>query len=255
MKLRWLALAFGLTLASASIVGCGSDDDDKNTGNNPPGAGGGGGNGGENGGGHGDHKLDAGEYRGVFSGGGENGMIEVTVPEGSSAASHHLLADDGSVSLTGTLTPTGGQAIELTGSYDPETGALSLSGGGYTLNGTITEGGFSGDYTGPNGAGKFQATSNANGSVEVFCGSIAGAGNGPMTLIVTGSTAKGYVEPDGKNPVHLSCTIAGSEIDCKIVEVSTVEVIGSASDAGWSGTYENSANGDKGTWTVSSCGG
>lgn len=251
MKLNWLALAFGLTLASTSLVGCGSDDDDNNSGKNPPATPGGGDAGGED---HGKHKLASGAYRGIFTGGSEMGVIDVTVPEASSAASVHLLADGNTIPLTGTLTPAGGEAVELTGSFDPESGTVSLEGGGYSLLGSLNDNGFGGGYSGPNGGGSFQAASNADGKTEVFCGSIEGAGNGPLTLLVMSATkAFGYVEPDGKTPANMECTIEGTNIDCELLMHPTVEFTGSSSETGWSGTYENTKNGDEGTWTAGSC--
>lgn len=249
MMTRYLALGFLLILASTSLVGCGSSDDDN--GNNPASGGAGSGN-------HEEHegkKLAPGTYRGVFTGGSEMGAIEVTVPEASGPSSLHLLADHDTVSLTGSLIPAGGQPIEIAGSFNPATGAISLSGGGYSLNGTVTDSGFSGSFSGPNGSGNFQATSDADGKTKVYCGAITGAGNGPLTLLVTGATATGYVEPDGKTPAHLQCTIAGENIDCDVIEHPTVEFSGASNESGWGGTYENTKNGDKGDWSASACGG
>lgn len=242
MNARWLILGLALTLAPASLVGCGDSDD---TSGSPQGGGGGTPNGGT--------QLAAGSYRGVFTGDSDMGSIEVVVPADSHAASLHLLHDGTTTPLTGTITPAGGEPVQLTGTYDPATGALSLSGGGYTLTGTVSSGGFSGSYTGPNGSGSFQATSDADGSTKVYCGGIAGTATGALTLLVKGATATGYVLPDGKNPAHLSCTITGSDIECGVTEHPTVEVSGSSNDSGWSGTWKNNGNDDNGTWTATSC--
>jgi len=52
----------------------------------------------------------------------------------------------------------GGKTFSLTGTYDEATKTLSISGGGYTLTGTLTGSTLSGTYTGPNGAGSVATT-------------------------------------------------------------------------------------------------
>lgn len=106
-------------------------------------------------------------YQGTFAGNaGENGAMTITVPTATSAslvsfsalrANVSLASTSSLVNVTGTLTFVSGGTINLTGTFDPSTGAFSLAGGGYTFKGTLSNANVSGTYAGPNGPGTWAA--------------------------------------------------------------------------------------------------
>ena len=93
-----------------------------------------------------------------------------------------------------------GRTVSLTGSYDPSSGAFLLSGGGYSLTGQASGGGFSGNYTGPNGSGSFALLSASQGEVAVFCGSFKGDDDGVWNVSAQsgGSAVGAWASRSGK---------------------------------------------------------
>lgn len=241
MKRSLIVLGCALALVPVVVaVGCGSSD---SGGDNGPAGGG---------------ALGPGQYRGLLTSSTESGVIDVTVPGsgGASTQSKHGLDTADEKALTGSLVVTGGAPIALTGSYDPDLGTVSLSGGGYSLNGTVANGGFSGTYTGPNGGGSFTVASNAGGTTQVLCGSVSGQGaNGPLNMLVTGSSAIGFVLPDGKSVAHITCSISGTTMTCSVQEDPNVAVTGTLNGDTWTGTAINSSKGEQASWTASPCSG
>lgn len=145
-------------------------------------------------------------YQGVFAGGtGENGVLTITVPGATSAPplSHSATrasfgAASPVVDVTGTLAFVGGGSVNLTGTFDRSTGALSLTGGAYTFTGTLVNGVLGGNYVAPNGSGLFATLTSATNSVLVFCGIYSGIDpntgvhfNGIWDLTLAGATFVG----------------------------------------------------------------
>src|SRR5262245_3294828 len=54
-------------------------------------------------------------------------------------------------SATGTINLENGGTVALTGTYDSSSGALTLSGGGYSFTGTVAKGEIFGTFTAPDG--------------------------------------------------------------------------------------------------------
>src|SRR5580704_12192373 len=80
----------------------------------------------------------SGEYKGELSGPGLTGVLDVTFGSGSSATSATRVQDtQDQETATGTLTLSGGATFQLSGSFDPDTKALSIAGGGYAFSGTL----------------------------------------------------------------------------------------------------------------------
>ena len=100
---------------------------------------------------------------------GETGVLELFVDEATSSA-------------TGTLRRTSGGNVTLDGSY-ASSGALSVSGGGYSLSGTTGGGAITGGYTGPKGSGSFAVLPDASGAASVFCGTYMGDTDGAWNLV------------------------------------------------------------------------
>ena len=75
-----------------------------------------------------------------------------------------------SISATGSLSQIGGGTTALSGTYDSGSKNLSLSGGGYSMSGTLAGGAVTGTLTVPMGAaGTFATTNSCSGVVEVYC--------------------------------------------------------------------------------------
>jgi hypothetical protein len=167
--------------------------------------------------------------------GGESGTLDVDVPEASSTSG---LLHDATDGATGTITWSTGGTVPLTGSYDPATGALTLSGGGYSLTATIKDGQGGGSYTGPKGTGSFVVT--AGSGVEVFCGTFDNDDHtsyGVWNLVRTGSQLGGTYHDDARN--------AGGIISGKMASdgvhftLDDVGATGSIDGDSVSGTYAN----------------
>ena len=107
---------------------------------------------------------------------GTNGTLAVKVQGAVASASvpfrlpwvATLHAD--SVSATGSLSLVGGGTASLSGTYDTGSKALSVSGGGYSLSGTLGGTTVTGTLTVPGGsAGAFTTMSTSSGAVTVYC--------------------------------------------------------------------------------------
>jgi hypothetical protein len=112
------------------------------------------------------------------------------------------------VPVTGVATIPGGGTVALTGTLDGN--ALSLTGGGYTLTGTLSRGRFSGTFTGPGGAtGTFAALSSTDVTpAYAYCGTFVGTitpGNivedGTFNMVVAGTVVSGASAGSGGDVV------------------------------------------------------
>lgn len=100
--------------------------------------------------------------------------IQAAVAESSPLSFIIRSAYAASLTATGTFSPAGGSAVTLSGTYNDSTGALSLSGDGYTFTGTITDGVMSGDYENGDAdtdiGGGFAGLDSTTDTVTVLCG-------------------------------------------------------------------------------------
>lgn len=194
------------------------------------------------------------KFRGTLTGKGESGVIDATLPAGVKIASLDVLADQPAAGNTvvATVNLGGGKTINLTGTYDPATKALTISGNGYTLTGTLNGSTLSGTYTGPNGGGSFALQAAVTGAVNVYCGSYvskeAGKGSGTWNLVqgADNKLSGSYTEATGGSGL-LSGTLTGGAI---ALTVSTGGVAnGTLSGDKIDGTYGKTAGDVTGTWT------
>jgi hypothetical protein len=119
------------------------------------------------------------------------------------------------VSVTGVATLPGGGTVNLSGTLD--NGTLSMTGSGYTLTGTLTNGKFVGTFTGPGGAtGAFTALSSSDVTpAYAYCGTYSAVitpgnveENGTFNAVVAGTVLTGQsVQNGGLGDV---LTIAGT---------------------------------------------
>ena len=236
LKLSCLRLVF-LSLLLALGIGCSSSSDD----------GGSSGSSGSSG------TPAAGvAFRGTLTGKGESGVVDATLPTGTSIASVRPLADP----ITGnqvvaTVNLGGGKTFSLTGTYDSATKTLTISGGGYTLTGTLAGSTLSGTYTGPNGAGSFALQAATTGVVNVYCGTYkdtAGTGAGSWNLVqgADNKLSGSYTQAAGGSGL-LSGTLSGGAISLTVSTGGFAN--GTLSGDSITGTYGTKPGENIGTWT------
>jgi hypothetical protein len=177
-------------------------------------------------------------FRGALANDVEAGVVDVSV-----AASGRVVSTFGPASVfasvvpsaaraaaarsvSGTLKLVGGASITLTGTFDPATGALHLSGSGYTLDGTYskTTNSVTGSYTGPHGSGSFSLGNSSGGAVKVLCGSytIPNVSTGKFEVVIT-SDNKVYglaIEDETGDRTYLRGTVtqSGSTTTISVVD-------------------------------------
>lgn len=179
-----------------------------------------------------------GSYYGVY--GASNGS--------ASAGGTIVIVVDASAA-SGTLTPTGGSSVSLTGTYSAGSGAVGLSGGGRTLAGTITNGTLDGTYTGPEGAGMFGTHhGNAPSDVKQFCGSYTGDSQGVWNLALTGTSIVGAYADDGGGSAQLTGTVSGTSLSISFTGGTATGTLTSAT--AMNGTW--TAGAGTGTWVGAS---
>lgn len=110
---------------------------------------------------------------------GRTGVVRMTTPVSRSvsrpAGLSMAMAQAVSQDLTGTLSLSDGTTVTLTGTWDAATGALSISGGGFSLVATIVAGQASGNFTGPGISGVFSLrVGDTPGELAVYCGTFTG---------------------------------------------------------------------------------
>jgi hypothetical protein len=109
-----------------------------------------------------------GTIAGATAGGAvQSGRLTIAIP----AAKTSAIASD-TVNVTGKIYLSTGDTITLSGIYVKSTGYLNVSGGGFTLTGTLTTGHLVGTYTAPGGySGNVAASSSGSTNpVTVYCG-------------------------------------------------------------------------------------
>jgi len=157
-------------------------------------------------------------FTGVFTGPTTGGKVVITVATTSLAPGLHAArAGAAAVTATGTLTPNGGSAVALTGTYDPATDLVDVSGGGYTVNAfydaEFTPPGMTGTFTGPSEDGNVLCPVGDGTAVKTFCGSYTadvGSG-GEWNFIISGTSAAGYAWEDGATEmIPLFGTVTGT---------------------------------------------
>lgn len=183
-------------------------------------------------------------YKGTFAGPGEGGSIEITVTSGGTTAQDlHTLS--GVQQVTGTVHVSGGSSITVTGTFDPATNQLSVTGGGYTFSGTASSNGVTGSYQGPKGSGSFSVLTGA--SVTPYCGTFAGDATGVWNMVVSGSTITGTAMDDKGHGDQLTGTVDASG-NISMTTKNGSNAPGKITGNTASGTWQNSAGNAKGTW-------
>ena len=137
--------------------------------------------------------------------GGQSGTLEIAI-QGSLAASVEdsgaptfvikfgplvLRAVAATLSVSGTLSFVGGGSVALVGTYDDVTGAVMVSGGGYTFDGMLSDDfrSLSGDFTGPT-SGSFSTLTTDSGGVTNYCGTYSGDDSGVWNIAIGSATGQ-----------------------------------------------------------------
>src|SRR6266550_538568 len=178
------------------------------------------------------------------------GQYRGTVAGESSPSLSASLAVTVAPSATGTITPVGAAAITMTGTYVASTKAVTLSGGGYTIAGTIDDTGkLLGTYTHSTTEGSVVAYQHATTHpVTIYCGTYTGDADGIWNTLIRGSSLSGvYDNVDGSDGYFLG-TVNGSSVSITEISASPGETAsGAISGTTLSGTW--SGPGFAGTWT------
>ena len=195
-------------------------------------------------------------FAGVLSGGGETGILEIAVPKGAAKSA-------GLRPSFATGAPSSGQAVgaihlkvgtvELSGTFDPATGQLQLSGsdsrGNWTLTGTFAADAFTGNYTGPNGPGSFVAThaTSGAGDLRLYCGTASGDSTGAWNLVVSASGAAWGLGCGPNRCGQLKGTVSGGTVTLSSPDDPTLVITGTDDGTTASGTWRTDTK--SGTWT------
>lgn len=201
----------------------------------------------------------SGAYRGLLTGPSESGVLDIVIgPSTTTPASLRPLAEGSGTTVSGTITwIIDGKKVSLSGSYDPATGTLSLSGtaagGTYSLTGKSSEGGFDGTYSGPNGSGQFSlAEASVDGEADLYCGAAYGSDGKPVAvwnfLIDARGRATGSQCSDERCGTLVG-KLDGTSLTLTDPSGSVGEIKGTVENGKASGTW---ASGDShGTWSGS----
>lgn len=149
-------------------------------------------------------------FRGTIAGGdGRSGIVEITIQTSLSGASSaspitslHTAPSDVSGSLTLAMS---GQLVSLAGHHEHSTNGVTLSGGGFMLNGTVRPDGIlEGSYSAPGGGGGFSMLNNTTSFVTAYCGTFSAPepddhGVWNVQLPSSGGSMSGVAIQDGRN--------------------------------------------------------
>jgi hypothetical protein len=188
--------------------------------------------------------------------GSMSGSITVTVQTATPAppvpTGPSLMAP---VTASGTL-QLGGTQTSLTGTYDPDTDILAITGGGYTFGG-----GFDGVdrieglWTGPgNITGTFVTTQSNSGTA--FCGTFIQddqMDSGTFSFVISGNTLRGEAVSSVNNDVTpLEGAVSGNAITIYFPGTTIALAVGTRSGTTVSGTFDD-LEGTTGTWSGGAC--
>ena len=198
-------------------------------------------------------------FVGIFSSddASESGSLTITVQTANPMVGGIRTMALVPVDVTGTLTLTGGGTVALTGTYDPDTGDLDVSGGGYSFSGVFDgTSRLEGTYTGPTTSGTFILSLDDNTSASAYCGTYEAddlSDDGTFSFVIDGNVLLGEAvsSQDGTN-IPLDGTVSGSNITIFIPGTQQTLATGTISGTNVSGTFDDQ-QGTTGTWQGSQC--
>ena len=243
VEVRAVMVATALALASAAVTLSACSDDESTT------------------------PTGSTNYLGLMaSTAGQTGPLQITFasPVSVRGATTAAFAVD-PVSATGTFALGGSGAVPISGTLTD--GALTMSGGGWTLTGTLSDGKITGTFTGPGGVnGSLAAASSTEGSpARAYCGSYSGIDHsddsedlGTFSFVVAGNILLGTAVSDGGNAEDFSGTATSNTITVhKSLDGGFLNVAGTYDATSTSGTYNTKTIADvivsEGTFTGQLC--
>lgn len=216
-----------------------------------------------------------GTYKGTFVGATESGVLTITFPaamaatRSASPARFSLVrvaeAASAPVSVSGTLSITGGASIPLTGTYNaaanPQLTLTTGSGTTITGNATASNGVFSGTIKFDDGSTGQWTVSPNGGTVSVFCGTYSSTmsmGGGTWNVVIDSANVLTGVAYAGKyGALQLQGAYTPSSMAVTVTySIGTAAGTLNPTTGGGNGTYDaNGANPpDAGTWTANTTG-
>ena len=185
------------------------------------------------------------DFEGTLAGnGGETGTLSVTV-ETDVASLKTQTSEE--VAATGVCIFVGQPPVDLTGTFTPLSGDLSLTGDGTTFTGTISGGRTSGTFSNPTTglSGGFSGLDSSDSTVTTYCGTFSGGDTGVFNVQVDSSgNLSGSAIPTsdtGGSPVSLSGTVTGNSITGESSEGNSFSGTIAGNDV--SGTFEITGGG------------
>lgn len=159
-----------------------------------------------------------------------------------------------SVSASGSFTVLGGSSTSLAGTYDEATGALTVSGGGYTFTGAFDGNNrLEGIYTGTATQGTF-VSAESDGSATAFCGSYGGDDQGLWNFVIDGNKILGQaVSSLSGTSAPLDGSISGGNLSILFPGTQQVLATGTRNGSNVSGTWDDPNSTDQGTWSGTVC--
>ena len=208
---------------------------------------------------------------------GTTGRITLTSPTAVAAArgrptpavSASVAATAEIIDLTGTATLSDGTTADLTGTWDTETGEISVSGDGFLFEGTMENGSLTSTFTGPSIDGLFSLQVGAPADLAVYCGTFTGRqpeelpdggngtapSNGTWNLVVGSATVQliGIAGEEG-NPILAEGSRSGSTVTISVTGGSATGTITGDDDEFVNGEY-STVGGDAGQFrgSVAAC--
>lgn len=202
----------------------------------------------------------SGTYRGLLTGPKESGVLDIVIgPATTTPTSLRPLAEGNGTTVSGTITwIVDGKKVSLSGSYDPATGTLSLSGtsasgGTYSLTGTSSDSGFDGSYSGPNGSGQFSLTeASVAGEASLYCGTAFDSAAKPVAVwnfvLDANGRATGAQCSDERCGVLVG-KLEGTKLTLSAPNDKVGKIEGTVENGKASGTWTSSS--ETGTWSGS----
>jgi len=198
-------------------------------------------------------------FVGTFVGDGTGGTIDLTLVEGPAAAAVVAsgLSAQAVRSVTGVLRFVGGGLVRLEGTWDSETGIVSVSGGGYTFVGTLSGSphALTGSFTGPSSGSFSTLPSDPANPVTTYCGTAAGDNTVGLWMMQVSSTGVATVvgEDEAESTTFMG---TGTATSTSVFLTGTVGWNGTASGTITGGMVAGTWQGDgeTGTWQGSNSG-
>jgi hypothetical protein len=184
----------------------------------------------------------------------ESGSVQVTVSTASPSAPIPTGVALVSVAANGSFKIVGGSTVTLTGTYDDVSGALDVSGGGYTFTGVFDGSNrLEGTYAGPSTTGVF-VTARSDANTAAYCGTYAGDDQGVWDFVIDGNTLLGQAVSSltgGSAP--LDGSVNGNTITILFPGTQNVLATGTKSGNTVSGNWDDPNSTDAGTWSGTVC--